>query len=122
MHTRLAVSIFAAAVAGITVRHCTGSGNAAGVVENRADPTFDGWTSLQGSTLSYSNIGVTDGLTSLAVTSTGAPNYGQMLRSPFNASYTSDFANAFALSFDIFTFPASFGNFCNSMWTSTMPI
>jgi len=74
--------------------------------------SLDGWTlQAPGWTYAPSPIGVTDGSYSAALTGTNSPNYGQMLLSPFEASWTAAFGGATSLKLDVFTFPGSFGNF-----------
>jgi hypothetical protein len=113
MKTRLTVSILAAATAILLLSVGQARATLLESWENTSDPTFDGWTTnLQPYTPAYSlPTGATDGLASLSMTGTASPSYGQMLRSSFVGSYTSAFANASALKFDILTPPASFGFF-----------
>lgn len=75
--------------------------------------TLDGWT-VQQAAYAYApstKFGVTDQTYSAALTGTASPTYGQMLLSPFVASWTPLLANAGTISLDIFTPPASFGFF-----------
>ena len=78
--------------------------------------TLDGWTIPQNPgyfTPSFSTtLGVTYGSYSLALTEANGgagENYGQMLLSPFESSWTALLGNATSLSLDIYTPPGSFG-------------
>ncbi|HUK81706.1 MAG TPA: PEP-CTERM sorting domain-containing protein [Verrucomicrobiae bacterium] len=73
--------------------------------------TLNGWT-VQDANYAYAPStvdGVTEGTYSAALTGTAGPGYGQMLLSPYQASWTALLGNAASLSLDIYTPPGSFG-------------
>lgn len=70
-----------------------------------------GWTVDNGSYTSSFNtsLGVTDGSYSLAFAGTVGPNYGGMIHSDYQSSYTTALGSAGTLSLDVYTPDASFG-------------
>ena len=73
--------------------------------------SLDGWT-VQNADYTYApatKFGVTDGTYSAALIGTAAPNYGGMLLSPYEMSYTTALGGATSLSFDVYAPAGGFG-------------
>jgi hypothetical protein len=76
--------------------------------------SLDGWT-VQNANYIYApatKFGVTDGTFSASLTGLAGPNYGQMLLSPYEASWTAEIGGATSMSLDVYTPNASFGYYC----------
>lgn len=72
--------------------------------------TLDGWAvaNVNYTSAFSSSLGVTAGTYSLALSGTAGPDYGGMLQSTYQNSYTTELGSSSAVTLDVYTPPGSF--------------
>jgi hypothetical protein len=81
--------------------------------------TLGGWTVANANYTSAfsSSLGVTAGTYSLALTGTAGPDYGGMLYTTYQSSYTTELASSTAVTMDVYTPSGSFGYYLQTqLW------
>ena len=94
------------------------SQNASAALLESWENTLGGWTVANANYTSAfsSSLGVTAGTYSLALTGTAAPDYGNMLYTTYQSSYTTELASSTAVTMDVYTPPGSFGYLQIQLW------